>query len=47
MPPPEAAADPAHFCGLLLPSRLLHPSVIAMADKAGGGKVTLVHRALR
>ena len=39
--PPEAAADPAHFRGLLLPSRLLHPSVVALVDKAGGGgKVT-------
>ena len=39
--PPEAAADPAHFRGLLLPSTLLHPSVVALVDKAGGGgKVT-------
>ena len=39
--PTETAADPAHFGGLLLPSTLLHPSVIALVDKeGGGGKVT-------
>ena len=39
--PAETAADPAHFGGLLLPSTLLHPSVIALVDKeGGGGKVT-------
>ena len=39
--PPETAADPAHFSGLLLPSTLLHPSVVALVDKdGGGGKVT-------
>ena len=33
--PPETAADPAHFSGLLLPSTLLHPSVVARHEPEG------------
>ena len=37
---PAAAADPASFRGLLLPTKALHPSAIAIITNEGGKKVT-------